>query len=916
MATDTEKIIVQIVVKGARQLDDVDKKTKQTTKSVGGLNKSFAKLAARITAAVVAFRQISKVVGAAVKTFKNFEFEMAKVRAITNATEKDFQKLESTALQLGRTTFFTASQVAELQVNFGKLGFSTQEILQAQEATLLLATATQSDLGRAAIVAGATVRGFGLTADETARVVDVMGLAFTSSALDIEKFQTSMTKVSPIAASSNITLESTTAVMGTLTDAGIEASIAGTSLRNIFLKLADPTSDLAKHLGFTVNSSDDLEKALKQLNAEGLSNSEMMELVDLRQVAAFATMVNGTDRIIEMTDELDRANGSIAKMAELMGDTLQGDILEAKSAFEGFQQSIVEFTGFDKFARRVTQAFTFVTNAITDSMKDVDALTVDMFQKQIEIAKTQQAELKNELGEETTLSEQIQFRINELERENQVTAFRAKRIGITKKEQARLTQEFLITNKVIKDLREELDKLIEAEKKQAELDKINADIQKKQKDRKIADDIAEQKLKNKKIADAKIAQDKEDFAASKALLKIALTEELNAEKENLEQGIITKEEFDQRKVEAEIGNLKQLKDLYQVYGQDISGLDSKILDLKIANQKRLANITKALNEENKKQEENDFKTTVELFEKVLQQDLNAEKDRLEKGIINQEEFNDIEFEAELAHLNNLRDLYIAYGKDITDIDTQILNTKLANNKKESDDDKQKRKEQASFALQIGQQAADTLFQISQQNAERQFNMEVKALDAKLEAGIISQERYDKELDKLNEAEFYREQRANIGKATMEMAINIIKAIGDPLKMALAAGVGLSQIAVISSQRYALGGMVEGKSHANGGEKFAVGGRVVELEGGEAVINKRSTSMFRSQLSAMNAAGGGVKFADGGLLNMPSFATNQFNAVGMNGLAGAVSQGGRVYVLESDITNTQNNVSLIQSQAGF
>jgi hypothetical protein len=261
-------------------------------------------------------------------------------------------------------------------------------------------------------------------------------------------------------------------------------------------------------------------------------------------------------------------------------------------------------------------------------------------------------------------------------------------------------------------------------------------------------------------------------------------------------------------------------------------------------------------------------------------------------------------------------LYIAYGKDITDIDTQILNNKLANNKKESDDDKLKRKEQASFALQIGQQAADTLFQISQQNAERQFNMEVKSLDAKLEAGIISQERYDKELDKLNEAEFYREQRANIGKATMEMAINIIKAIGDPLKMALAAGVGLSQIAVISSQRYALGGMVEGKSHANGGEKFAVGGRVVELEGGEAVINKRSTSMFRSQLSAMNAAGGGVKFADGGLLNMPSFANNQFNAVGMNGLAGAVSQGGRVYVLESDITNTQNNVSLIQSQAGF
>ena len=110
------------------------------------------------------------------------------------------------------------------------------------------------------------------------------------------------------------------------------------------------------------------------------------------------------------------------------------------------------------------------------------------------------------------------------------------------------------------------------------------------------------------------------------------------------------------------------------------------------------------------------------------------------------------------------------------------------------------------------------------------------------------------------------------------------------------------------EKFANGGMVHGKSHAFGGEKFAVGGRVVELEGGEAVINKRSTAMFRSQLSAMNSAGGGVKFADGGLLNMPSFTQQQFNAVGQNQMMGAVSQGSKVVVVESDITQAQQSVS--------
>ena len=114
--------------------------------------------------------------------------------------------------------------------------------------------------------------------------------------------------------------------------------------------------------------------------------------------------------------------------------------------------------------------------------------------------------------------------------------------------------------------------------------------------------------------------------------------------------------------------------------------------------------------------------------------------------------------------------------------------------------------------------------------------------------------------------------------------------------------------------FANGGMVHGKSHANGGEKFAVGGRVVELEGGEAVINKRSTSMFRGQLSAMNAAGGGVKFADGGLMNMPSFAQSQFSATSQAGMMGAIGQGGRVVVVESDISTVQNTVSVIEAEA--
>jgi HAMP domain-containing protein len=79
--------------------------------------------------------------------------------------------------------------------------------------------------------------------------------------------------------------------------------------------------------------------------------------------------------------------------------------------------------------------------------------------------------------------------------------------------------------------------------------------------------------------------------------------------------------------------------------------------------------------------------------------------------------------------------------------------------------------------------------------------------------------------------------------------------------AVATGV---QIATIASQKFAEGGILSGPSHSSGGIKTAFG----ELEGGEAVINKKSTKLFRPILSALNRAGGGRSFAEGGILGAP------------------------------------------------
>ena len=157
-----------------KELNGVANATKKGTKGSNSLSRSFVKAAAAIAVVVAAFRILSNAISGIVSTFTEFEFVMAKVQAVSGATDEEFAKLTQSAEDLGRSTFFTASQVGELQLAYSKLGFTADEILNAQSATLDLATATGTDLARAAQVAGASIRGFQLDATESGRVVDVM----------------------------------------------------------------------------------------------------------------------------------------------------------------------------------------------------------------------------------------------------------------------------------------------------------------------------------------------------------------------------------------------------------------------------------------------------------------------------------------------------------------------------------------------------------------------------------------------------------------------------------------------------------------------------------------------------------------------------------------------------------------------
>jgi len=88
-----------------KNLKDSTTNTTKATKASNGMAKQIIKGAAAIGVIVTAFRTINRAVSSVVSTFTEFEFVMAKVNAISGATEQEFAALTSSAEELGRTTF-------------------------------------------------------------------------------------------------------------------------------------------------------------------------------------------------------------------------------------------------------------------------------------------------------------------------------------------------------------------------------------------------------------------------------------------------------------------------------------------------------------------------------------------------------------------------------------------------------------------------------------------------------------------------------------------------------------------------------------------------------------------------------------------------------------------------------------------
>lgn len=285
---------------------------------------------------------------AGLKVASDFEEGMSKVKAISGATEEQFNQLREVAIELGADTAFSSKEVADAMTMMAKAGWDSQQIIDGMGGVLDAAAASGEDLATVSTIVADAITGFGMAAKDSTKVADLLTKAANDGTIDINDLGESFKYIAPVANAMDMSIEDVTTALAAMSKAGIKGSQAGTSLRTMLAAMVKPTDKQAaamEELGLEIANADGSFKSLDEIYAQ--LRTSMSKLTPEQQTY-YATLLAGREgmsglmSVLNMTQEeydalgksMDEAGGIAKETATIMKDNLKGDLEQLGGSLE------------------------------------------------------------------------------------------------------------------------------------------------------------------------------------------------------------------------------------------------------------------------------------------------------------------------------------------------------------------------------------------------------------------------------------------------------------------------------------------------------------------------------------------------------------------------------------------------------
>jgi TP901 family phage tail tape measure protein len=222
-----------------QQFDQLNQATARSREGMQGLAVATGAIAASLTA-----------VGAkGVQQFADFDKAIRTFGVVTQSSGTEaLTQLRGEVERLAAVTTKTPQEIANVAVELGKAGFTAEQTRLALAGVVQSSEATGEGLARTGEVIGATLNQFGLGAEKSIKIADLLTTASNASAAGTNDLGEALSYVGAQAAGSNQTIEDTITTLALLANAGIKGSSAGTglaeALRRIKLASASASTEL------------------------------------------------------------------------------------------------------------------------------------------------------------------------------------------------------------------------------------------------------------------------------------------------------------------------------------------------------------------------------------------------------------------------------------------------------------------------------------------------------------------------------------------------------------------------------------------------------------------------------------------------------------------------------------------------
>lgn len=328
---------------------------------------------------------------AGTRVVADFDQTLADMRSIMQGTEIDattlnyqMDALKRTMEELGATSRYTTAEAGQGMIYMAQAGLSAGEVVAASSHIIDLAVASNTSLARSSDSVVQAMRTFNIEASNAWQVTDTLAMGAKASVTSIEQLAEALKYVGPIAHTMGVRIDTVVAALGTLSDSGLQASMAGTGLRRIISEIVNPTYKARKILdsvGLTMEKLDiqglGLVQVLQNIKDANLSVGDSFAIWGDRGTPALQTIMTNFDEFQKKLKQIDLSTiqGTARDMRTTREDTITG---QWKASVSAIQEFIIKFSEYMGLIDRAKNTLAWFAETLREYNTNISESTASL----------------------------------------------------------------------------------------------------------------------------------------------------------------------------------------------------------------------------------------------------------------------------------------------------------------------------------------------------------------------------------------------------------------------------------------------------------------------------------------------------------------------------------------------------------